>query len=87
MTAAPATTATTAAYFDRFEKIDFIACGDGWLSVRIGRELTVGDQRLRRQRRGMCGGRERDAACRKSKGEFQKVPALHDISLLCDRSN
>ena len=46
-------------------------------------QLTIRNQRLRRQGCGPRAGGKRDTACRKSKGEFQKVPAFHDILLLC----
>jgi hypothetical protein len=36
---------------------------------------------MRRKRRGMRTGRQRRGAGCKSKGEFQKVAAFHDISL------
>jgi hypothetical protein len=73
-------TAAAPAHFFGLEAIDFIARGDGGMGIRIGRELTVRNQRLRRQGGGLCARGERDTACRKSKGEFQKVPAFHDIS-------
>jgi hypothetical protein len=44
--------------------------------------------RFRRDRRQWCGLRarsKRGSARYKSKGEFQKVAAFHDISLLCNR--
>jgi hypothetical protein len=73
-------TASAPAHFLWLELIDLIAGRDGGLRIRIGRELAVRNQRLRRQRRRLCAGRKCDTTCRKSKGEFQKVPALHDIS-------
>jgi hypothetical protein len=38
-------------------------------------------QRMRRKRRGVGTGGQHGCAGGKSKGEFQKVAALHDISL------
>ena len=73
-------TATAPAHFLGFEPIDFLFGGDGGMRIGIGSGLTIRNQRLRRQRCGLCACGERDAARRKSKGEFQKVPAFHDIS-------
>jgi hypothetical protein len=67
------------AHFLRREAIDFFARGDGGMGI-LSRELTTRRQRLRRQRCGLSTGGKRDAAYRKSKGEFQKVPAFHHIS-------
>jgi hypothetical protein len=72
-------TTATPAHFLGLEAIDFFARGDGGMGI-LSRELTTRSQRLRRQRRGLRARSERDTACRKSKGEFQKVPAFHDIS-------
>jgi hypothetical protein len=68
----------TPAHFFRLQPIDLITRGDGRMGIGIGRPAF--DQRLRHQGRGLRAGGERHAACRKSKGEFQKVPAFHDIS-------
>jgi hypothetical protein len=73
-------TAAAPTHFFGLEPIDFIACGDGGLGIRIGGELTIRNQRLRRQRCSLRARGERDSASRKSKGESQKVPAFHDIS-------
>jgi hypothetical protein len=72
--------ATAPAHFFGLELTNFIARGDSGMGIGIGRELTIRNQRLRRQRGGPRACGERDAARRKSKGEFQKVPAFHDIS-------
>jgi hypothetical protein len=72
--------AAAPAHFLGLEAIDFSVCGDGGMGIWIGRELTIRNQRLRRQGCSLCRRGERDTACRKSKGEFQKVPAFHDIS-------
>jgi hypothetical protein len=68
------------AYFQRLEAIDFIARGDRGLGIRIGGKRTARGERLRHQGCRLRRSGERDAACGKSKGEFQKVPAFHDIS-------
>lgn len=78
-TPAPAATAAPAHFF-RFETIDFFTRSDGGMGILIGGELTVRNQRLRRQGGSLRTRGERHAACGKSKGEFQKVPAFHDIS-------
>ena len=72
--------AAAPAHFLGLEAIDLVARGDGGMGILIVGELTVRNQRLRRQGSGLCAGGERHAGCRKSKGEFQKVPAFHDIS-------
>ena len=50
------------------------------MGILIGGELTIRNQRLRRQGGGLCTRGERHTSCCESKGEFQKVPAFHDIS-------
>jgi hypothetical protein len=50
------------------------------MGIRISRGRAAVDQGLRHQGRGLRGRSERHAACCKSKGEFQKVPAFHHIS-------
>jgi len=72
--------AAAPAHFFGLEAIDFIARGDGGMGILIGGELTIGNQRLWRQESCLRARDKRDTACRKSKGEFQKVPAFHDIS-------
>jgi hypothetical protein len=72
--------AATPAHFLGLETIDFIARRDGGMGILIGRELAIRNQRLRRQGGGLRTRGKRHTACRKSKGEFQKVPAFHDIS-------
>ena len=54
------------------------------MRVRMRYRRSVFEQRMRRQRRclharGQCCG-----ASGKSKGDFQKMAAFHDISLLVD---
>jgi len=72
--------ATAPAHFFGREPTCFLVRGDGGLGFRIGRQLTIRNQRLRRQRRSLRACGKRETACRKSKGEFQKVPPFHDIS-------
>jgi hypothetical protein len=68
------------AHFFRLQPVDLVARGDGGMGIRIARKRTALDKRLRHQWRSLRARGERNAACRKSKGEFQKVPAFHDIS-------
>jgi hypothetical protein len=71
---------TAPAHLFRLEMIDFIAGGDGGMGIVTRGTLIVGNERLRHQRRSPCACNECCANCRKSKGEFQKVPPFHDIS-------
>ena len=63
------------------ETIDLLGGGHRGMRIRRWRPAAI-LQRMRRQRRGLytCGQRGRSG--RKSKGDFQKVAAFHDISLL-----
>jgi hypothetical protein len=79
--------AAAPAHFFRLEAIDLVARGDGRLGIRIIGKRTARVERLRHQGGGLRRHGERDAACRKSKGEFQKVPAFHDISSSAIGSN
>jgi hypothetical protein len=72
------------AHLLRLQTIDFVARGDRGMGILIGGELAASCQRLRHQGRRLCAGRERRRSGRKSKGEFQKVPAFHDNLLLCN---
>ena len=72
-----AATTTAPANFLRLELIDFLICGDGGMGIL---RLSLGNQRLWRQRRGLRACGQRNTARYKSKSELQKVPALHDIS-------
>jgi hypothetical protein len=80
--AAPTTTPATATPTDFFrrEAVDFVACGYRGLRIGIGEPISVVSKWSRHQGRGLRARGERDAACGESKGEFQKVPAFHDIS-------
>jgi len=55
------------------------------LSILVGGQSGVVGERCRHQRRGLRARCKRDTASGKSKGEFQKVAALHHISSsVCD---
>ena len=77
MMAAPA---APAHLFGR-EAIDLVTGGDRGMGISIAwlRRLLAGD-RLRHQRRGLRARGQRRRAGGKSKGEFQKMAAFHDIS-------
>ena len=60
---------------------NFRAGGDGGMGIRVGLRQARGiSERLRRQRRGLCGSRERSGSRRDPECKFQKVPTLHDMS-------
>jgi hypothetical protein len=61
------------------EAIDLF--GGGNRGVGIRRRQAAIFQRMRRQRRGLYAGGQRGRSGRKSKSDFQKVAAFHDISL------
>jgi hypothetical protein len=62
--------------------IDFVCGGHGWMSVGVDfRQRSILKQRMRRQRCGLHARGQRGGACGKSKGDFQKMAAFHDISL------
>ena len=64
MTVAPAAmTAAAPAHLFGCEAIDFIARRDGRMGILIGGKLSVPDQRMWHQGRGLRAGRERNAAC------------------------
>ena len=65
------------------ETIHLVSAGDGGMRIGIsGRPKAVISERLRQQRRGLRAGGQRSRARGKSKGEFQKMAAFHDVSLL-----
>ncbi len=71
------------AHLLRLEAVDLVLAGDGGLRIGISRrQPPVVLKRLRQQRRGLRARRQRNSARGKSNGEFQKVAAFHDISLL-----
>jgi hypothetical protein len=73
-------TATAPAHFFGREAIDFIARCHGRPGIRTGGRLAAIGERSRHQRRRLRAGSERRTAGNKSKREFQKVPAFHDVS-------
>jgi hypothetical protein len=68
----------------RLQAINFLARRDGGMRIRVNGKRAISCQRLRHQGRRLYAGRKRRRAGRKSKGEFQKVPTLHDNLLLCN---
>jgi hypothetical protein len=81
MTMTPAAMAAAApAHFFRLESIDFVTRGDSGMGILLLRERPARGERLRHQGCCLRRRRERQATCRKAKGEFQKVPAFHVIS-------
>ena len=73
---------TTPAHLFGLEAVHLIFGGDGGTDVLMRkRQPFICCKRMRRQRRGLYAGGQRGRAGRKSKGEFQKVAAFHDISL------
>ena len=67
----------------RLEALHLALAGHGGTGRFIyRRQLSAFCQRLRRQRRGLGAGSQRGGSGRKSKGDFQKMTAFHDISLL-----
>jgi len=80
-------TATAPAHFFRLQPLDLLARSDRGMGILMSRQRISLDQRMRHQ---WCSPRargERHATCRKSKGEFQKVPAFHDVSSFAIGSN
>ena len=75
-----AMTAAAPAHFFRCEAIDLLARSNGGLGIRVGGQFGVVSKRRRHQRCGLRTRCKRDTAGGKSKGEFQKVAALHHIS-------
>jgi hypothetical protein len=73
-------TAAAPAHFFRREAIGLLVRSNGRLRIRIDGKFGVVGERRRHQRRGLRTRGKRDTACGKSKGEFQKVAALHHIS-------
>jgi hypothetical protein len=65
------------------EAVDLACGGDGGTGIFVRRRQPfIFCKRMRRQRRGLRARCERSGSGRKSGGEFQKVAAFHDISLL-----
>ena len=76
----PAPVATPVHLF-RLELAGLFSAGDRGVHVR-GRRRTLAIKRLRRQRRSLYAGGKGACSGGKSQGEFQKVAAFHDVSLL-----
>ena len=72
--------AVAPARFFRREAIDLLTRRDGGLGIRIDGQFGVVGERRRHQRRGLRARCKRNAARGKSKGEFQKMAAFHQIS-------
>jgi hypothetical protein len=71
MTMTPAAMAAAApAHFFRLEPIDLVTRGDGGMGVLLLRGRPARGERLRHQGCRLRRRGERQAACRKSKGEF-----------------
>jgi hypothetical protein len=65
------------------EAVDLAFGGDGGTGIFVRRRQPfIFCKRMRRQRRGLRARCKRGGSGRKSSGEFQKVAAFHDISLL-----
>jgi hypothetical protein len=78
----PMTVSVTPAHLFGLQTIHLVLADISGKSVLVrGRQPPVLRERMRRKRRGMRTGRQRRGAGCKSKGEFQKVAAFHDISL------
>src|SRR5882672_6784140 len=70
------------AHFFGLETIHLVFADNSGTRVFVrGRQPSVGCKRMRRKRCGMGAGGQRCGAGGKSKGEFQKVAAFHDIFL------
>jgi len=67
-------------HFFGLEAIDLIARGHGGMGIFIGGKLSALTERLRQKRRGLRARGKSGGSGRKSNGEFQKIPAFHDIS-------
>lgn len=75
------TTSAAPAHLFGDKTINLVAGRDGRPRIVISRQPpSVSDERSRREGRGLRARGQRYRACGKSKGEFQKVAAFHDIS-------
>ena len=79
-TPAAAMPAAPPADFFRRKTIDLVAGGDRRMRIIASRRQPFPGERLRHQGRGLCACGQRSRAGGKSKGEFQKMAAFHDIS-------
>src|SRR6476661_7819735 len=82
----PMTVMAVPVHLLRLQLRGFIAARDCGMSVGIALRLAEITERLRRQRRSLCGGRERGSSGRDTDCKFQKIPALHDFFLLDGRA-
>jgi hypothetical protein len=84
--AAPAPVASVSpAHLFGLEGVDVLLGSDRVTGLLTsGRQSSVGCERVRRQRCCLRACSQRRGAGGKSKGEFQKVAAFHDISLFID---
>ena len=72
---------TVPSHFFGLEVIDLIGGGDGGMGIPVHGQLAVRREPMRRQWRSLRAGNQRGRARGKSKSEFQKMAAFHDISL------
>ena len=70
------------AHFFRFEAVHLIAGDHSGTGLLIRRRQSAFRERMRRKRRGVRARGKRCGARNKSKAEFQKMAAFHDVSLL-----
>ena len=83
VTTMPAPVVAMPAYLFRLQLRGFLGTRDRRIDICTGRRQTIGAcDRLRRQRRGLCTCNKRSCSNRDTAGEFQKIPALHDICFL-----
>jgi hypothetical protein len=69
-------------HFFGLEAVNLRCAGNGGMGILIrGRQPSVFRERIGRKRRGLGAGSKCCSARGKSKGEFQKVAAFHDVSL------
>jgi hypothetical protein len=72
------------AHLLRLQVIDIVLRNHGGFRTFAVRRHQARFRRNRRQRRSLRSGGKRPRACNNSKGEFQKVAAFQNISLVCD---
>jgi hypothetical protein len=71
------------AHLLRLQMVDIVLRNHGRFRSLAVRRYQARFRRNRRQRRSLRSGGKRPRACNNSKGEFQKVAAFHNISLVC----
>jgi hypothetical protein len=74
--------AVAPAHFLGLEVLDLALIGDGGLRDRFHRKPFIPTKRMQCQWRSLRACGERSGSGRDAKGEFQKVPAFHDIPSL-----